>query len=94
MPSDLGAYLLHRTIAADGAGEMTDTTLVVTSLRGGLSGGTIDSIRVISELAKDSDTRRLLLNPQALSGGSGDTRASGSTPSRATSVRSTPRRWT
>ena len=73
VPSDLGAYLLHRTIADDGAGEMTDTTLVVTSLRGGLSGGTIDSIRVISEQAKDSDTRRLLMNPQALSGGSGDT---------------------
>ncbi|ALG85825.1 saccharopine dehydrogenase family protein [Gordonia phthalatica] len=73
VPSDLGAYLLHRAITEDGAGEMTDTTMVVTSLRGGVSGGTLDSVRVISELAKDSETRRLLLNPQALSGGSGET---------------------
>ena len=73
VPSDLGAYLLHRAITEDGAGEMTDTTMVVTSLRGGVSGGTLDSVRVISEQAKDAETRRLLLNPQALSGGSGDT---------------------
>lgn len=73
IPSDLGAYLLHRAITEDDAGEMTDTTMVVTSLRGGISGGTLDSIRVISEQAKDSETRRLLLNPQALSGGAGDT---------------------
>ncbi|MGB3696200.1 MAG: saccharopine dehydrogenase NADP-binding domain-containing protein [Gordonia sp. (in: high G+C Gram-positive bacteria)] len=73
IPSDLGAYLLHRTIADDEAGEMTDTTLVVTSLRGGVSGGTVDSIRVIAEQAKDAETRRLIMNPQALSGGAGDT---------------------
>ncbi|EGD55329.1 saccharopine dehydrogenase family protein [Gordonia neofelifaecis] len=77
VPSDLGAYLLHRAIAEDGAGEMTDTTMVVTSLRGGVSGGTVDSIRVIAELAKDAETRRLMMNPQALSGGSGDTPRAG-----------------
>ncbi|WP_132992226.1 saccharopine dehydrogenase family protein [Gordonia zhaorongruii] len=72
VPSDLGAYLLHRRITEDGEGEMTDTTLVLTSMRGGASGGTVDSIRVVADQAKDSQTRRLLLNPQALSGGPGD----------------------
>ncbi|MCF8612004.1 saccharopine dehydrogenase NADP-binding domain-containing protein [Gordonia sp. HY285] len=77
VPSDLGAYLLHRKIAEDGAGEMTDTTMVLASMRGGASGGTVDSIRVIADQAKDAQTRRLLLNPQALSGGPGDTPRAG-----------------
>ncbi|MFT4088139.1 MAG: saccharopine dehydrogenase NADP-binding domain-containing protein [Gordonia sp. (in: high G+C Gram-positive bacteria)] len=72
VPSDLGAYLLHRKITEDGAGAMTDTTLVVKSLRGGVSGGTVDSMRVVATQAKDPAIRRLLLNPQALSGGPGD----------------------
>lgn len=77
VPSDLGAYLLHKQITEDGAGEMTDTTMVLTSMRGGASGGTIDSVRVIADQAKDAQTRRLLLNPQALSGGPGDTPRAG-----------------
>ncbi|MGB3304206.1 saccharopine dehydrogenase family protein [Gordonia sp. (in: high G+C Gram-positive bacteria)] len=77
IPSDLGAYLLHRTIAEDGAGEMTDTTMVVTSLRGGVSGGTVDSMRVIAELAKDTEMRHLIMNPQALSGDAGETPRAG-----------------
>ncbi|MCF8570086.1 saccharopine dehydrogenase NADP-binding domain-containing protein [Gordonia sp. HY002] len=77
IPSDLGAYVLHKKISEDGAGEMTDTTMVLTSMRGGASGGTVDSIRVIADQAKDAQTRRLLLNPQALSGGPGDTPRAG-----------------
>lgn len=73
IPSDLGAFLLHNRITADSAGEMTDTTMVVRAMRGGLSGGTIDSMRVITEQAKDSEVRRLVLNPRALSGTPGDT---------------------
>lgn len=73
IPSDLGAYLLYRRISDDGAGQMTETTMVVKAMRGGVSGGTIDSMRVIAEQAKDPQTRRLLLNPQALSGGPNDT---------------------
>lgn len=72
VPSDLGTYLLYRTAAAAGAGTLGDTTMVVASMRGGASGGTIDSMRVIAEQAGDPGTRRLLLNPQALSGGPGD----------------------
>ncbi|GAA1479687.1 saccharopine dehydrogenase NADP-binding domain-containing protein [Gordonia sinesedis] len=73
IPSDLGVYLLFRKVADDDAGTLTDTTMVVQSMRGGLSGGTIDSMRTIAEQAKDPHIRRLLLNPQALSGTPGDT---------------------
>ncbi len=45
IPSDLGVQLTAQRAAADGQGELADTTLLVTSLRGGLSGGTIDSLR-------------------------------------------------
>ena len=73
VPSDLGVYTLYTTIRDDDAGDLTDTTLVVRSFRGGVSGGTIDSMRVIADEARDSQKRRLMLNPQALSGGPGDT---------------------
>lgn len=73
VPSDLSAWVLHRKIADDDAGTMTDTTLVVAAMRGGASGGTIDSMRVIADQAKESQTRRLLLNPHALSGTPGNT---------------------
>ncbi|KAF0968585.1 MULTISPECIES: saccharopine dehydrogenase family protein [Gordonia] len=72
VPSDLTTYALYKKVAEDGAGEMTDTTLVVKSMRGGLSGGTIDSMRVIADEARNSQARRLMLNPQALSGGPGE----------------------
>ncbi|QKT08378.1 saccharopine dehydrogenase NADP-binding domain-containing protein [Gordonia sp. X0973] len=72
IPSDLGTYLLHRQAQADGAGTLGDTTMVVTSMRGMASGGTIDSVRVIAEQARDAATRNLLLNPQALSSGPGE----------------------
>ncbi|SIR69784.1 saccharopine dehydrogenase family protein [Williamsia sterculiae] len=84
IPSDVGVYLLYRAIEADNAGsdgdddkggdgktnagQMTDTTMVVKSMRGGASGGTIDSMRVISDLARDTENRRILLDPHALSG--------------------------
>lgn len=45
VPSDLGVLLTAQRAATDGQGELADTTLLVTSLRGGLSGGTIDSLR-------------------------------------------------
>jgi short subunit dehydrogenase-like uncharacterized protein len=45
IPSDLGVFELARQVAADGEGELTTTTTYVRSLKGGISGGTIDSIR-------------------------------------------------
>jgi short subunit dehydrogenase-like uncharacterized protein len=44
IPSDLGVLLLHEAAGADGAGDLQDTTLVVTALKGGVSGGTIASM--------------------------------------------------
>jgi short subunit dehydrogenase-like uncharacterized protein len=68
VPSDLGVLLLHRQVQADGEGELEDTTLVLESARGGLSGGTLDSARgLVDELKRDSATRRLLADPYALS---------------------------
>ena len=53
---------------ADGAGELTDTTLVVTSVRGGLSGGTIDSMRhQLDVIKKDRALRRVAASPYSLS---------------------------
>jgi short subunit dehydrogenase-like uncharacterized protein len=68
IPSDLGVHVLDQQVKADGAGELTDTTLVVTSLRGGLSGGTIDSMRHQLDVVKtDRRLRRLAASPYSLS---------------------------
>jgi short subunit dehydrogenase-like uncharacterized protein len=68
IPSDLGVHVLWQQVQADGAGELTDTTLVVTSMRGGVSGGTIDSMRHQLDVVKrDSSLRRLVASPYSLS---------------------------
>lgn len=68
IPSDIGVHVLHELVRADGAGELTDTTLVVTSLRGGVSGGTIDSMRhQIDLMTKDRGLRRIAAGPYSLS---------------------------
>ncbi|MFL6158313.1 MAG: saccharopine dehydrogenase family protein [Marmoricola sp.] len=72
IPSDIGVWTLYRKVAEDGAGELTETTSVVTKMRGGASGGTVDSMRVITGLARDPEARKVLLNPQALSSGPGE----------------------
>ncbi|MGO9295875.1 MAG: saccharopine dehydrogenase family protein [Streptosporangiaceae bacterium] len=43
IPSDLGVLLLHHAARADDAGYLEDTALVVTALKGGVSGGTLAS---------------------------------------------------
>lgn len=67
VPSDLGAYLLYKQVSADNEGTMGDTTMVLRKFRGGVSGGTVDSMRVIAKEAADAGTRRTLLDPHALS---------------------------
>jgi len=68
VPSDLGVLLAHERARADDAGDLTDTTLVVVSLKGGISGGTIDSLRGQVDAARtDAANRRLLADPYALS---------------------------
>ncbi len=68
IPSDLGVLLLHEAAAADGAGDLQEVRLVVRGLKGGASGGTIDSMRgVVDEARTDGAARRILLDPYSLS---------------------------
>jgi short subunit dehydrogenase-like uncharacterized protein len=68
IPSDLGVLLTAERAAADGQGTLRDVRLVVRSLKGGLSGGTIDSFRQqVITAAHDPAARRVLNDPYALS---------------------------
>jgi short subunit dehydrogenase-like uncharacterized protein len=68
IPSDLGVLLLHRAARADDAGDLEDTTLVVTALRGGVSGGTLASgMDQWDEMRANAEARRLVEDPYALS---------------------------
>src|SRR6201996_765713 len=68
IPSDLGTHLLYETVRADGGGELEDTTLVVTRLRGGFSGGTLSSmVEQLDEVRADPTLRRTAADPYALS---------------------------
>ncbi|HEV7210510.1 MAG TPA: saccharopine dehydrogenase NADP-binding domain-containing protein [Blastococcus sp.] len=67
VPSDLAVLLLAERAAADGAGGLRDV-LLVASLRGGFSGGTIDSMRAqVEAVQREPALRRLLTDPHALS---------------------------
>jgi short subunit dehydrogenase-like uncharacterized protein len=69
MPSDLAVHLLHAAAQSDGAGGLTDTTLFAQA-RGGVSGGTVETMRVVLEtLREDPEAQQVLLDPEALSGG-------------------------
>jgi short subunit dehydrogenase-like uncharacterized protein len=68
VPSDLGVLLLHHAARADDAGDLQDTTLVVTALKGGLSGGTLASMMGQQEQVRASaECRRVVADPYALS---------------------------
>lgn len=67
IPSDLGVLLLHSRAAADGAGGLCDVQLVAT-MRGGMSGGTIDSARAqVEQLVGDPTLRGVVGDPHVLS---------------------------
>ncbi len=68
VPSDLGVLLTAQQARAELAGNLTSTTLFVRSLKGGFSGGTIDSARQSAmEAAADPWARKTLADPYALS---------------------------
>ncbi len=68
VPSDLGVLLLHEQAVADGEGTLEDTVLLLVSMRGGVSGGTIDSLRTQLDVLKaDKDQRPVVADPYALS---------------------------
>ncbi|MBF6077800.1 saccharopine dehydrogenase family protein [Nocardia beijingensis] len=67
IPSDLSVYQLYRRTVEDNTGELADTTLVA-SLKGGVSGGTIDSGRAMMEaIAADPAKGKVLSHPYSLS---------------------------
>ena len=70
IPSDLTVYALHRRVAADGAGELADTTMVLRAANYalGFSGGTVDTMLELMRAGSgDPKTRRLLDDPYSLS---------------------------
>ncbi|WP_280457638.1 saccharopine dehydrogenase family protein [Nocardia carnea] len=67
VPSDLSVYQLYRRTVADNTGELGDTTLIAT-MRGGVSGGTVDSGRAMMEaVAADKSKGAILSHPYSLS---------------------------
>ena len=68
VPSDLGVLLLAEAARADGEGELADTSMVVRSMKGGISGGTIDSARAMAQaVGHDRSLFGVLTDPYALS---------------------------
>ncbi len=68
IPSDVGTLLLHEAAQAGGHGDLEETSFVVKAMRGGASGGTIDSARTaVDHVKKDKASRRVLADPYALS---------------------------
>lgn len=68
IPSDLGVLLTAERAAADGQGELGQTVNYVRQLRGGFSGGTIDSMRTQAiESAANASDRKIVADPYGLS---------------------------
>jgi short subunit dehydrogenase-like uncharacterized protein len=68
IPADLGVLLLHEAVRADGAGDLGETTLVVTAMKGGLSGGTLASFKgQVDDMKASGDAREVVADPYALS---------------------------
>jgi short subunit dehydrogenase-like uncharacterized protein len=68
IPSDLGVLLLHHAARTDDAGDLEDTTLVVTALKGGVSGGTLASgMGQQDEMRASAERRTIAGDPYALS---------------------------
>ncbi|MFQ6171177.1 saccharopine dehydrogenase family protein [Oryzobacter sp. R7] len=69
VPSDLGVLLCAEAARADGA-ELGRTRLAVKAMKGGFSGGTVDSGRTqAAELRADPAARRAVADPWALADG-------------------------
>lgn len=68
IPSDLGVLVTAERVAHDGEGTLGETTLFVKALRGGISGGTVDTGRQQAIAARtDPEARRTMNDPHGLS---------------------------
>ena len=64
IPSDLTVFALYRRAQQDDAGELLDTSMVVRSFAGGLSGGTVASmLELMAASSKDPALRKELNDP-------------------------------
>ncbi len=69
VPSDLGVLLTSEAARADGA-QLGRTRLAVRSLRAGIGGGTVDTLRTqVDEATSDKVARRVMRDPYALAEG-------------------------
>ncbi|MET0693659.1 MAG: saccharopine dehydrogenase NADP-binding domain-containing protein [Propionibacteriaceae bacterium] len=69
IPSDLGVGLTAAQARADGNGELADTVLHVRDMRGGISGGSIDSLRQMTlEVEGSPELRAMVSKPTCLVG--------------------------
>jgi short subunit dehydrogenase-like uncharacterized protein len=60
--------LLHEQVVADGEGTLEDTAYLMVSMKGGVSGGTIDSMRTqVDRVKADRSLRSVISDPYALS---------------------------
>jgi short subunit dehydrogenase-like uncharacterized protein len=63
IPSDIGTLVLH-----EAAGELADTTLVLRRVKGGVSGGTLASLKgTVDEIKRDRSLAKVMADPYALS---------------------------
>jgi short subunit dehydrogenase-like uncharacterized protein len=68
IPSDLGVFLLAEHAREHDLGTLEETTLVVKAVSGGVSGGTVDSLRgQIDEARADKAAMKIMLDPYSLS---------------------------
>jgi short subunit dehydrogenase-like uncharacterized protein len=60
--------VLHEAVRADGAGELGETTLVVKALKGGLSGGTLATLKgQVDDMKASGAARKVVGDPYGLS---------------------------
>lgn len=68
IPSDLSVLMAYEYAREHDLGELEEVTLYVMDMKGGLSGGTVDSARATAErLRTNPSLRRILRDPYALS---------------------------
>ncbi len=68
IPSDLGVWQAYSFAQSHGLGDLTDTTLVVRDMKGGFSGGTVDSLRTqVDEMKADPQLKDIVDDPYSLS---------------------------
>ena len=68
IPSDLGVWLAANFAAEHDLGSLTDTTLVVRQMKGGFSGGTVDSMRTqVDQMKADPSLKDIVNDAYSLS---------------------------